>query len=169
VQVGFGRVGSHFWAFETQGIVPDIVTMGKPIGNGHPIGAVVTRVGLAVLDVIRDESLQERALEVGMRLRSGLARLADRHEVVGDVRGVGLFIGVELVSDREVRAPAGKHASHLVERMRDHGILLSTDGPDHNVIKIKPPLVFGVEDADRLVAVMDRVLEEEAFRLPGRP
>jgi 4-aminobutyrate aminotransferase-like enzyme/Ser/Thr protein kinase RdoA (MazF antagonist) len=192
VQVGFGRVGSHFWGFETQGVTPDIVTMGKPIGNGHPIGAVVTTqevaasfdtgmeyfntfggnpvscaVGLAVLDVIEDEGLQDRAAVVGGRLLAGLGALARRHAVIGDVRGLGLFVGVELVVDRTARTPAPDHAAHLVERMRDHGILLSTDGPDHNVIKIKPPMVFGEEDADRVVATMDRILEEDAFQLGG--
>jgi 4-aminobutyrate aminotransferase-like enzyme/Ser/Thr protein kinase RdoA (MazF antagonist) len=192
VQVGFGRAGSHFWAFETQGVIPDIVTMGKPIGNGHPMGAVVTTlevaasfdtgmeyfntfggnpvscaVGLAVLDVIADEGLQARAALVGARLKAGLATLARRHAVIGDVRGLGLFIGVELVLDRTARTPAPAHAAHVVERMRDHGILLSTDGPDHNVIKIKPPMVFREEDADRVVATMGRILEEDAFQLGG--
>ncbi len=131
VQVGFGRVGTHFWAFQTQGVVPDIVTLGKPIGNGHPLAAVVTtreiaasfangmeyfntfggnpvscRIGLAVLDVIRDEKLQERALVLGERLMLGLARLSERHEIVGDVRGLGLFLGIELSLDRETRTPA---------------------------------------------------------------
>ena len=128
VQVGFGRVGSHFWAFETQGVVPDIVTMGKPIGNGHPLGAVVTTpeiaqafangmedfnmyggnpvscaIGLAVLDVIRDEGLQARALEVGEHLLNGLRGLRLRHPRIGDVRGLGLFAGVELVRDDVTR------------------------------------------------------------------
>jgi 4-aminobutyrate aminotransferase-like enzyme/Ser/Thr protein kinase RdoA (MazF antagonist) len=189
VQTGFGRVGSHFWGFETHGVVPDIVTMGKPIGNGHPLGAVVTTpeiassfangmeyfntfggnpvscaVGLAVLDVIADEGLQLRALRVGGQLLAGLRELAARHVLIGDVRGRGLFVGVELVHDRETREPAGRHASYVVERMRDHRILLSTDGPDHNVIKIKPPLQFSAADADRLVATLDVVLAENAAR-----
>ncbi len=189
VQVGFGRVGTRFWGFETQGVVPDIVTMGKPIGNGHPLGAVVTspaiaasfangmeyfntfggnpvscQIGLAVLDVIHDERLQERALSVGRRLRDGLAGLMDRHTIVGDVRGLGLFLGIELVLDRETRSPAAAQASYVVERMKDHGILLSTDGPDHNVIKIKPPLAFTEPDADRAVEAFDRVLAEDFVR-----
>ncbi|HEX7049085.1 MAG TPA: aminotransferase class III-fold pyridoxal phosphate-dependent enzyme [Longimicrobiales bacterium] len=190
VQVGFGRVGTHFWGFETQGVVPDIVTMGKPIGNGHPLGAVVTTpeiaasfdngmeyfntfggnpvscaVGLAVLDVIEAERLQERAHRVGARLLEGLRRLAERHPLIGDVRGMGLFLGIELVLDRETLEPAPDHAARVVERMRENGILLSTDGPLHNVIKIKPPLQFAEEDADRVVEVLGAVLAEAALRL----
>ncbi|KPK03325.1 MAG: hypothetical protein AMS20_10835, partial [Gemmatimonas sp. SG8_28] len=186
VQVGFGRMGTHCWGFETQGVVPDIVTLGKPIGNGHPLGAVVTTreiahafdtgmeyfntyggnpvscaVGLAVLDVIRDERLQERAHVVGTRLKEGLAGLMASHRVVGDVRGRGLFLGIELVRDRDSREPAADEARYVVERAKDHGILLSTDGPDRNVIKIKPPLVFAEVDADRLVTVLDAVLGED--------
>ena len=187
VQVGFGRVGSHFWGFETQGVVPDIVTMGKPIGNGHPLGAVVTTpaiadafangmeyfntfggspvscaIGLAVLDVIKAEGLQAHALQMGNRLMAGLRGLMARHSIIGDVRGLGLFVGVELVLDRATLAPAGAHASYVAERMRDHGILISTDGPLHNVLKLKPPLVFDEQDADRLVATLDKVLGEDA-------
>ncbi len=190
VQVGFGRVGSHFWGFETQGVTPDIVTMGKPMGNGHPVGAVVTTreiassfetgmeyfntfggnpvscaAGLAVLDVIAEEKLLERASRIGTRLMKGLGALRDGHPVVGDVRGLGLFLGLELVLDREARAPAGDHAGQLVERMRESGFLLSTDGPDRNVIKIKPPLVIEDADADDLLEVLDGVLGEDAFRL----
>ncbi|HEY1434981.1 MAG TPA: aminotransferase class III-fold pyridoxal phosphate-dependent enzyme, partial [Thermoanaerobaculia bacterium] len=189
VQVGFGRVGTHFWGFQTQGVVPDIVTMGKPIGNGHPLGAVVTtpeiaaafangmeyfntfggnpvscEIGLAVLDVLRDERLQQRALAVGGRLKEGLERLAARHPVVGDVRGLGLFLGIELVLDPKTRAPAPREAAYVVERMKDHGILLSTDGPDRNVIKMKPPLVFSEADADRTIEAYDRVLSEDFVR-----
>jgi 4-aminobutyrate aminotransferase-like enzyme len=189
VQVGFGRLGTHFWGFQTQGVVPDIVTMGKPIGNGHPLGAVVTtpeiaaafangmeyfntyggnpvscEIGLAVLDVIRDERLQERARRVGGRMKEGLHRLAERHPIVGDVRGLGLFLGIELVLDRDSRTPAPRQAAYVVERMKDHGILLSTDGPEHNVIKMKPPLVFSDADADRALAAFDRVLSEDFVR-----
>jgi 4-aminobutyrate aminotransferase-like enzyme len=189
VQVGFGRVGSRFWGFETQDVVPDIVVLGKPAGNGHPLGAVVTTpeiaasfangmeffstfggnpvscaIGLAVLDVIHDEDLQARAGLVGRHLLGGLGELKSRHAVIGDVRGLGLFIGVELVADRQTRAPDAAAASYLANRMRDCGILVSTDGPDHNVIKIKPPLCFGHEDADRLVATLDRLLAEDPVR-----
>jgi len=186
VQVGFGRVGSRFWAFETQGVVPDIVTMGKPIGNGHPLGAVVTTpeiaqafangmeyfntyggnpvscaIGLAVLDVIRDEGLQAHALEVGEHLLNGLRDVMSRHTLVGDVRGLGLFAGVELVRDRESREPAGMEAGFVANRMRDRGVLVSTDGPFHNVLKIKPPLCFTARDADRLAAELDGILRED--------
>ena len=193
VQVGFGRVGSHFWGFQEQGVVPDIVTMGKPIGNGHPLGAVVTtpeiaasfangmeyfntfggnpvscEIGLAVLEVIREERLQEHALRVGERFRAGLAKLADRHPVVGDARGLGLFLGIELVRDRGTLEPAAEEASYVVERMKEHGILVSTDGPLHNVIKMKPPMVFSEADAERVVAAFDRVLGEDFVTLHRR-
>lgn len=194
VQVGFGRVGSHWWAFEAQGAVPDLVTLGKPIGNGHPMGAVVTTreiadafdngmeyfntfggnpvscaVGLAVLDVIEEEGLRARALEVGTRFREGLAELAARHELVGDVRGLGLFIGVELVRDRQTLEPATEEAADVVNLMRDRRILLSTDGPFENVIKIKPPLVFTHEDAGRVVGELDAVLAGVPPRGDTRP
>ena len=185
VQVGFGRVGTDVWAFETQGVVPDIVTLGKPIGNGHPLGAVITTheiarafangmeyfntfggnpvscaVGMAVLDVIEREHLQDQALSVGAHLMSGLRDLAKRHSAIGDVRGLGLFVGVELVLDRKSLAPAGALAGTVANRMRDRGVLVSTDGPFHNVLKIKPPLVFTMRDADILVATLDHVLGE---------
>jgi 4-aminobutyrate aminotransferase-like enzyme len=180
VQTGLGRVGSHFWMFETQGVVPDIVTLGKPIGNGHPLGAVITSpeiarsfangmeyfntfggnpvscaAGLAVLNVIRDEELQENARVVGEYLLEGLRDLQQKHSLIGDVRGQGLFIGVELVHNRETLQPAAREAADLVERMKDRGVLLSTDGPLHNVIKIKPPLVFSLSNSDSLIAALD--------------
>ncbi len=183
VQTGFGRVGSRFWAFETQGVVPDIVTMGKPMGNGHPLGAVVTTraiadafaggmeyfntfggnpvscaIGLAVLDVIEGDGLQAHAREVGTRFINRLRELGTRHDLVGNVRGEGLFIGVELVRDRATLEPAAAEADAVVEAMRHRGILLSTDGPHHNVIKVKPPLVFTRENADEVVAALDEVL-----------
>jgi 4-aminobutyrate aminotransferase-like enzyme len=189
VQTGFGRMGSRFWGFETQGVVPDIVTMGKPMGNGHPIGAVVTTpeiarafangmeyfstfggnpvscaIALAVLDVIGDEGLQQNALDVGNYLIEGLRALAPRHAIVGDVRGIGLFTGIEFVRDRSTLEPADREAAYVANRMRDFGVLVSTDGPFHNVIKIKPPLVFTRDDADALVATMDRVLGEDPIR-----
>ena len=186
VQIGFGRVGTHFWGFETQGVVPDIVTMGKPIGNGHPLGAVVTTpeiaasfnngmeyfntfggnpvscaIGLAVLDVIEQEQLQKHAASVGTHLGNGLHTLMEKYPLIGDVRGLGLFLGVECVLDRETLAPAKEQAAYVVNRLKDHGILLSTDGPFHNVLKIKPPLVFSNEDADFLVATLEKVLTED--------
>ena len=183
VQVGFGRVGSHWWGFETQGVVPDIVTLGKPMGNGHPVAAVVTTreiaqsfangmeyfntyggnpvscaIGLAVLDVIEEEKLRENALAVGNHLLAGLRRLQEKHPLIGDARGRGLYIGVELVRDRETLEPADTEAHAIVNGMKERGILLSTDGPLHNVLKIKPPLVFTRENADFLVATLDEVL-----------
>jgi 4-aminobutyrate aminotransferase-like enzyme len=185
VQVGFGRVGSDTWAFGAQGARPDIVTMGKPIGNGHPLGAVVaTReiadafangmeyfstfggnpvsaaIGLAVLDVIDEEGLQEHARVAGERLLAGLREISERHEAIGDVRGSGLFVGIELVRDRETREPDAELARDLANVAAERGVLLSTDGPSHNVMKIKPPLVFSAADADRLVETVDAVLSE---------
>jgi 4-aminobutyrate aminotransferase-like enzyme/Ser/Thr protein kinase RdoA (MazF antagonist) len=183
VQTGFGRAGSHFWMFETQEVTPDIVTMGKPIGNGHPMGAVATTreiadsfangmeyfntfggnpvscaVGLAVLDVIREEGLQENARATGGYLLGGLGELAARHPIIGDVRGMGLFLGFEMVRDRGTLEPAAAEADALVNRMKDAGVLLSTDGPLHNVIKIKPPMIFARTDADVLLERLDAML-----------
>jgi 4-aminobutyrate aminotransferase-like enzyme len=129
--------------------------------GGNPVSC---EIGLAVLDVIRDEKLQARAFAVGGFLRSGLERLVERHEAAGDARGLGLFLGLEFVESRASRAPSAAKASYVVERMKDHGILLSTDGPDHNVIKMKPPLSFGEEDAARVLAAFDRVLAEDFVR-----
>lgn len=189
VQIGFGRVGSHFWGFETQGVVPDILALGKPIGNGHPLAAVITTpeiaqsfhngmeffsttggnpvscaVGLAVLDEIESRGLQENALRVGTYLLSLLEGLKDKHSIIGDVRGTGLFIGVELVRDSETLEPADTEAHYIVNRMRDLGVLISVDGPLHNVLKIKPPLVFTRENAEMLVSRLDSVLREDRAR-----
>jgi 4-aminobutyrate aminotransferase-like enzyme/Ser/Thr protein kinase RdoA (MazF antagonist) len=189
VQTGFGRVGSHFWAFEDQGVVPDIVTMGKPIGNGHPLAAVVTTpevaaafangmeyfntfggnpvscaIGEAVLDAIAEEGLQANAAEMGARLTAGLRELARSHGLIGDVRGRGLFLGVELVEGRESKTPATRQAGYLAERMKERGILMSLDGPANNVLKIKPPLVFSRADAERLLETLDEVLGEDLAR-----
>ncbi len=185
VQVGMGRAGSVFWGFELDGVVPDIVVIGKPIGNGHPLGAVVTTraiadafdngmeyfntfggnpascaVGLAVLDEIEDRGLQQHALEVGTVLLDGLTGLMDRHAIIGDVRGVGLFVGVELVLNGETLEPADEEASYVANRLRDNGILISTDGPLHNVLKIKPPMLFTSANAVQLVETLDTVLSE---------
>ena len=187
VQVGFGRLGTHFWGFETQGVVPDIVVLGKPIGNAFPLGAVITTAeiatsfdngmeffstfggnpvacaaGLAVLDVLRDEDRQRHALVVGSRLISGLKGLMERHPLVGDVRGSGFFLGVELVRDRQTREPAPDEACYVVNRLRERGILTGTDGPHENVLKLRPPLVFTEQDAELFVATLDEVLEEDA-------
>ena len=186
VQTGFGRTGSHFWGFEMQNVVPDIVVLGKPIGNGHPIGAVITTpaiadafnngmeffstfggnpvscaIGLEVLDVVRDEGLQAHALKVGERMLAGLRPFVERYPIVGDVRGTGLFLGVELVRDRETLEPAADEASFISNRMRDHGILLGTDGPYHNVVKIRPPMPFDESNADFLVETFEKILKED--------
>jgi 4-aminobutyrate aminotransferase-like enzyme len=185
VQSGYGRIGTHFWGFEPQGVVPDIVVLGKPIGNGHPLGAVVTTpeiaasfangmeffstfggntvsaaVGLAVLREVLATGLQAHARTVGERLLAGLRPLVGSHPLVGDVRGSGLFLGVELVRDRTTLAPAPREASYVADRCRDEGILLGTDGPHHNVVKIRPPMPFSLADADQLVATLARVLDE---------
>lgn len=189
VQVGFGRSGTHFWGFETQGVVPDIVTLGKPIGNGHPIGAVITTeaiaasfdtgmeyfntfggnpvscaAGLAVLDVVEEEGLQENARRVGDCLRQLLRDLASRHAAIGDVRGRGLFLGVDLVRDRTTRDPAPELAAEVVERLRRRGILVTTEGPHANVLKIKPPLVVTEANAEEAATALDTVLAELAGR-----
>ncbi len=185
VQVGFGRVGSHFWGFELQGVVPDIVTMGKPIGNGHPLAAVVTTreiadafnngmeyfntfggnpvssaIGLAVLDVIEDEKLMGNAREVGDYFLTCLRKLQTEHRSIGDVRGRGLFLGIEFVDEVSNLIPNSRIARYVVERMRDHRILLSTDGPDHNVIKIKPPMVFTKQNVDQVIDSISKILRE---------
>jgi 4-aminobutyrate aminotransferase-like enzyme/Ser/Thr protein kinase RdoA (MazF antagonist) len=187
VQVGFGRLGTHFWGFETHGVVPDIVVLGKPIGNAFPLAAVITTqeiadsfnngmeffstfggnpvacaAGLAVLDVLEEEHLQQNALRVGTRLLESLKSLQARHDFIGDVRGSGLFLGIDLVLDRETRAPAPLQASYVVNRLRDCGILAGTDGPHHNVIKLRPPLVFSEADADLFVKTLDAILLEDA-------
>ncbi|AHG88068.1 aminotransferase class-III [Gemmatirosa kalamazoonensis] len=186
VQTGLGRMGTHCWAFEAHDVVPDIVVIGKPLGNGHPVAAVVTTraiadafdngmeyfstfggndvscaAGLAVLDVLRDEGLQAHAHAVGERLLAGLRPLIARYPIVGDVRGSGLFLGAELVRDRETLEPAGEEASFVANRFRELGILLGTDGPWHNVVKIRPPMPFGFSDADRLVETFERILGED--------
>ncbi len=185
VQVGFGRAGDYFWGFEAQEVLPDIVTLGKPIGNGHPLGAVITTeeiakafvtgmeyfntfggnpvscaAGLAVLEAIEEEGLQEEARRVGGYLKKGLAELRRSHKLIGDVRGMGLFLGVELVRDRKTLEPATQEAARIVETVKDLGVLLSTDGPWRNVIKIKPPLVFNEQNADQLVEALDVALKK---------
>lgn len=191
VQVGFGRVGTHMWGFETQEVIPDIVTMGKPIGNGHPLAAVVTTpgiaqsfnngmeyfntfggnpvscaIGLAVLQVIRDEKLQENAFKVGEHMKTRLKKLLCQHELIGDVRGLGLYLGIELVTNRETMKPADKQAYYISERMKEEGILTSVDGPLHNVIKIKPPLVFTEANADLYVETLEHILYESKLKSP---
>jgi 4-aminobutyrate aminotransferase-like enzyme len=186
VQTGCGRAGDHFWAFEQHDVVPDIVTIGKPIGNGHPLGVVVTTqevadafkngmeyfntfggnpvscaIGLEVLRVIKEEGLQQNAKVVGDYLKNGLKSLMNDFEIIGDVRGPGLFIGIELVEDRDTKEPATRQAFYFANRMRDKGILMSTDGPFNNVLKIKPPIIFSKQDSDFLLESMTHVLAED--------
>ena len=190
VQTGLGRVGEAFWAFALQGVEPDVVTVGKPFGNGHPVAAVVTTeavarsfvtgmeyfntfggnpvscaVANAVLDVIDEEGLAAHAARVGQDLRVRLDALRERHTLIGEVRGAGLFLGVELVTDRDTRAPATRQAGYVAERLRDLHVLVSTDGPFDNVLKIKPPLCFGDHDAARLLDVLERALREDGARV----
>ncbi|HEY9262964.1 aminotransferase class III-fold pyridoxal phosphate-dependent enzyme [Chitinophaga sp.] len=185
VQVGFGRVGHQFWGFQLQHVVPDIVVLGKPIGNGHPLAAVVTTqaiadafnngmeyfntfggnpvsmaCGRAVLQVIQEEEMQQHALETGEHFLAGLRVLMDKHPIIGDVRGHGLFIGAELVRNRDTQEPAVPEIDVVVEKMKERGFLISTDGPLHNVLKIKPPMVFNKENADAFLAHLDIVLGE---------
>ena len=186
VQTGFGRVGTHLWGFEMQNATPDIVVLGKPIGNGHPLAAVITRrdiaeafdngmeyfttfggnpvscaVGLAVLDVLQDEGLQEHALRVGNQLLDGLKSFVGKYDMVADARGAGLFLGLELVHDLSTLEPAATEAGFISNRMRDHGILLGTDGPYHNVVKIRPPMPFDESNAGFLLETMKKILKED--------
>ncbi|RXM36231.1 Ethanolamine-phosphate phospho-lyase [Acipenser ruthenus] len=186
VQVGFGRVGKHFWAFQLQGedFTPDIVTMGKPIGNGHPLSCVVTTkeiaesfmssgmeyfntfggnpvscaIGNAVLDVIEKQDLQGNADKVGNYLIELLNEQKEKHPLIGDIRGVGLFVGVDMVKDRVKRTPATAEAQHVIYKLKEHNILLSADGPHRNILKFKPPMCFSEEDAKFAVDNIDEIL-----------
>ncbi|HKK93798.1 MAG TPA: aminotransferase class III-fold pyridoxal phosphate-dependent enzyme [Longimicrobiales bacterium] len=187
VQTGFGRLGSVDWGFQVADVVPDIVVLGKPMGNGFPMAAVVTTrelaeafdtgmeyfstfggnpvacaAGDAVLDVLDAERLPDRADRVGARLLDGIRALGARHEAIGDVRGLGLFIGIDLVSDRETRTADAARARRVVEGLRRRGVLAGTDGREHNVVKLRGPLVMTEENADRIVAGLDGALEEAA-------
>ena len=182
MQAGFGRTGTHYWGFETQGVMPDIVTMAKGIGNGVPLAAVVTtpkiaqalssRIhfntfggnpvvcaqGKAVLEVIDREGLQANSLAVGNHLQAGFRKLAEQHTVIGDVRGKGLMLGVELVKDRTTKVPAKEETMHVFETAKDLGLLIGKGGYHGNVLRIKPPMCFSKADADFLLAVVDQAL-----------
>ena len=183
VQAGFGRLGTHMWGHQKLGVIPDIVTMGKPMGNGHPLAGVVARrdlvdgftgrnmyfntfggnpvsaaVGMAVLDVIEEEHLVENARTVGNYTLARLAKLAQRHELIGDVRGSGLFFAVELVSDRKAKTPATAQTKRLVNLMRERGVLISRIGTQDNILKIRPSMQFSKENADLLVDTLDQVM-----------
>jgi 4-aminobutyrate aminotransferase-like enzyme len=183
VQTGFGRCGSSMWGFQRHGIVPDLVTLGKPMGNGHPVAAVITRAeivdrfaastewfstfggnpvaseaALAVLDVLEEERLPAHATEVGAFLRERLDALMERHEAIGDVRSVGLLAGAELVADRKGREPVADVADNVLDRMRERGVLIGSTGRDGNVLKIRPPLVITGDEVELLVDRLDEVL-----------
>ena len=187
VQVGCGRLGTSFWGFQLHNVLPDIITIGKPIGNGHPLAAVVCTeavansfangmeffntfggnpvscaIGTAVLQTVKKEKLQENALEVGAFLKEQLLNLAKDFPIIGDVRGQGFFLGIELVDAQ--KKPLPEQTDYLINRMKDHGILMSSDGLDHNVLKIKPPLVFSKENAQQLLWYLRKILAEDVMR-----
>ena len=185
VQPGFGRNGERFWGHQRIGVQPDIVTMGKPMGNGHPVAGVVTTpdimavfrtsfryfntfggnpvscaAAMAVLDVLRDEGLQENARVVGALARDGLRKLAEKHQSIGDVRGYGLFFGAEIVSDRVTKAPARNYATRVANEMRARGILMNKLGINYNTLKIRPPMPFSAENAAFMLDTLDKVLTD---------
>jgi len=183
VQSGFGRTGTHYWGFETQGVIPDIVTMAKGIGNGCPLAAVVTTAkiaqaltsrihfntfggnpvvcaqGRAVLEVIDREKLQANALKIGRHLKTGLTNLAGKHSLIGDVRGLGLMLGVELVKERETKEPAREECAFIFESCRDMGLLIGKGGLWGSTLRIKPPMCLTLADADFMLQVLDAALE----------
>ena len=183
VQPGFGRTGTHMWGHQRAGIVPDVVTLGKPMGNGHPVGGVVANsetlnafrkafryfntfggnpvscaAAMAVLDVLEDEKLMDNAREVGTYAVAGLARLAEKHSIIGNVRGAGLFFGAELVLDRAEKMPASDIATRVINEMRERGVLMGKLGIHQNATKIRPPMPFSKADADLMLSTLDDVL-----------
>jgi 4-aminobutyrate aminotransferase-like enzyme len=183
VQPGFGRMGTHFWGFDSHGVKPDIATMGKPMGNGYPISAVVTSedviesfqqgshyfntfggtpvacaAALAVLEIIDQQDLQAKALETGSYLLEGLKELATNQAMIGDIRGSGLFIAIDLVRDQESREPATTETGKAVNLLRQHGVLIGSTGQYDNILKIRPPMVFSKENADTLLQKLEMVL-----------
>lgn len=188
VQPGFGRLGSHFWGFDSHGVVPDIATMGKPMGNGYPISAVVTTeevveafqrnshyfntfggtpvacaAALAVLEVVEEEGLQANALKTGNHLIDGLRKIAANNGIIGDIRGRGLFLGIDLVRDHDSREPATAETGKAVNLLKERGVLINSTGVYDNILKIRPPLVFSMENADLLLESLNAVLEEVAI------
>ena len=186
VQVGLGRLGSRFWGFQVQDVVPDIVTMGKPLGNGHPIAAVVTTreiadafddgvkyfntfggnpvscaIGTTVLDIVQGDGLQEHARRVGASFLDSLEKLKGEHHLIGDVRGQGLYLGIELVRDRDTKEPADREALAISEDMKDLGVIVYPTGTHENVLKIKPPMVFDAGHVDLFVERLDQVLRRQ--------
>ena len=185
VQIGFGRIGTHFWGFEMSGVRPDIVTLGKSIGNGHPLSVVITtkqiaetfnngmeyfnsfggnpvscKIGQSVLEVIKEEKLQNNAQKTGVYLVKGLISLKQKYSLIGDVRGKGLFIGIEIIKNNNKLSPDTVVADKIVNALRQKRVLISSDGPNHNVLKIKPPMVFNIQDADYLLESLEAVLKK---------
>jgi 4-aminobutyrate aminotransferase-like enzyme len=185
VQVGYGRMGKFFWGFEEQGVVPDIITMAKGMGNGQPLGAVITRreiaealeaegyffssaggspvscrIGMAVLDVMEEENLWENAQVVGGYFKERLEALIDRHPLVGAVHGSGFYLGVELVRNRETLEPATEETTALCDRLRELGIFMQPTGDYLNILKIKPPMVTSRQSVDFFVDMLSKVLDE---------
>jgi alanine-glyoxylate transaminase/(R)-3-amino-2-methylpropionate-pyruvate transaminase len=182
VQAGFGRTGTHYWGFETQDVIPDIVTMAKGIGNGCPMGAVVTTPKIAaslsqrvhfntfggnpvvcaqasaVLDVIDREKLQANSLKIGNRILAGLGQLREKHNIIGDVRGKGLLLGIELVKDRQSKEPAKEECAQVMETCKEMGLLLGKGGLWGQTIRFSPPMCVNEQDADFLLEVLDRAL-----------
>jgi 4-aminobutyrate aminotransferase-like enzyme/Ser/Thr protein kinase RdoA (MazF antagonist) len=184
VQTGLGRVGEHMWAFELGGVVPDIVSFGKPFGNGHPMAAVVTTreiadrfangmeyfnsfggnpvscaIGMAVLDVVEGEGLMEKAIITGNHVMDGMRDMMDRYDIIGQVRGKGMFFGAELVKDRSTKERAPDEASRIVQYLREDAVLFSTDGPYDNVLKGKPPMVFDLPEADIFIFKLENAFK----------
>jgi 4-aminobutyrate aminotransferase-like enzyme len=185
VQTGLGRLGDYYFGFEHQGALPDIVVMGKPIGNGHPLGVLVTtraiadsfakgpeffstfggstlscRIGKEVLDIVDDEGLQQNAKAMGDQLMAGLRQLEAKHACVGNVRGMGLFLGLELINADGSEATG--ICSYVKNRMRDHRILIGSEGPKDNILKIRPPLTIDSDDVEMIVQTLDLILDEVA-------
>lgn len=184
VQSGFGRMGESMWGHEHHNVVPDIITLGKPVGNGHPLGVVITTpeimetflsqtaffstfggnnvscaAGLAVLQAIEEERLIDNATETGAYFKDQLRALMSKHDLIGDVRGIGLVVGIELVRDRRDLTPAKTEAARVLNLMRDDGVLIGSEGLHGNILKLRPPIVFRREHADMTVATLDRALE----------
>ena len=181
VQAGFGRPGTHMWGFMAQGIVPDFVTMGKPVGNGYPLGVIVTSpdnlnafvketdlfstfggnpvacaAGMAVLDVIENEALMANARTTGEYLRQGIRSLMTKYDIIGDVRGKGMLAGIELIRDHKTLEPADTETERMLDLLRDNNVFVGSEGPFYNILKIRPPMIFKPEHADVLIQALDR-------------
>jgi 4-aminobutyrate aminotransferase-like enzyme len=185
VQVGYGRLGNWFWGFQQQNVIPDIVSVAKSAGNGYPLGAVITSrevadrfrtqgyffsstggsplscaIGITVLDVVRDEGLQQNAARVGAHLKARLQALQPKHPIIGTVHGIGLYLGVELIRDPDTLEPATEEAWAICERMLEVGVIIQPTGDHMNILKTKPPLCIDIDAADFYVDTLDRVLTE---------